>query len=178
MSLSWQNTRMTNRKKRRSFEEGHLRKMLVVIDDSQEVEAALFFCASRIAHASGVIVMLYVIEPQDFQTWIGVQQLHVEEETNKAKVRFRLLRRKLNQAEFEHVVTEEIVREGTLTEEIVKLIDEDEDIGIFVLGAAVDAKGPGPLVSSLASGSLAGSFPIPITIVPGGLTQEELQALA
>ncbi len=178
MVLSWQNAFMSNRKKRRSFEEGHLRKMLVVIDDSQEVEAALTFCASRIAHSSGAIVMLYVIEPQDFQTWIGVSQLHTEEETNKAKARFRLLRRKLNQSGYEHVVTEEVVREGQLTEEIVKLIDEDEDIGIFVLGAAVDAKGPGPLVSSLAAGNRAGTFPIPITIVPGGLSQEELQALA
>jgi nucleotide-binding universal stress UspA family protein len=169
---------MIPRKKRRSFEEGHLRKMLVVVDDSQEVEAALFFCASRIAHSSGAIVMLHVIEPQDFSTWMGVQQLHIEEETNKAKARFRLYRRKLNQAGYENVVTEEVVREGKLVEEIVKLIEEDEDIGIFVLGAAVDAKGPGPLVSSLAAGTRAGTFPIPITIVPGGLSQDELQALA
>lgn len=169
---------MSIRSKRRSFEEGHLRKMLVIVDDSKEVEAALFFCASRIAHSSGVIVMLQIIEPQDFQTWMGVQQLHVEEETNTAKARARLLRRKLNQAGFENVVTEEVIREGVLTEEITKLIDEDEDIGIMVLGASVDAKGPGPLVSSLAAGNLAGTFPIPITIVPGDLTPEELQALA
>lgn len=169
---------MTTRKKRRSFEEGHHRKMLVIIDDSQEVEAALFFCASRIAHSAGSIVMLNVIEPQDFQTWMGVRQLHIEEETNKAKARFRLFRRKLNQAGFEHVAAEEVVREGSVTDEIVNLIDEDEDIGILVLGAAVDAKGPGPLITSLTSGSKAGTFSIPITIVPGGLTLEELQALA
>lgn len=175
---SWQIDPMANRTKRRSFEEGHLRKMLVIIDDSPEVEAALYFCASRIAHSSGVIVMLHVIEPQDFQTWMGVQQLHVEEETNKAKARFRLLRRKLNQAGYEHVAIEEVIREGALTDEITRLINEDEDIGILVLGAAVDAKGPGPLVSSLAAGNRAGTFPIPITIVPGDLTQEELSALA
>ncbi len=166
------------RTKRRSFEEGHLRKMLVIVDESTEVEAALMYCASRIAHTSGVIVLLNVIEPQDFQTWMGVQKLHVEEETNKAKARFRLFRRKLNQAGFEHVVTEEVVREGVITDEIARLIDEDPDIGILVLGAAVDAKGPGPLVSSLAAGNHAGTFPIPITIVPGDLTLDELRALA
>ncbi|HZA00916.1 MAG TPA: universal stress protein, partial [Hyphomicrobiaceae bacterium] len=47
-----------------------------------------------------------------------------------------------------------------------------------VLGAATDAKGPGPLVSSLAAGKMAGMFPIPVTIVPGNLTLEELEALA
>ncbi len=169
---------MATRTKRRSFEEGHLRKMLVIIDDSTEVEAALFFCASRIAHSSGVIVMLHVIEPQDFQTWMGVQQLHVEEETNKAKARFRLMRRKLAQSGFDHVAVEEVILQGKLTDEITRLIAEDQDIGIMVLGAAVDAKGPGPLVSSLAAGNRAGTFPIPITIVPGDLTLEELQALA
>ena len=127
---------------------------------------------------SGVIVLLQVIEPQDFQTWMGVQQLHIEEETNKAKARFRLLRRKLGQSGFDNVACEEVIRQGSLSEEITKMIDEDKDIGIMVLGAAVDAKGPGPLVSSLASGNLAGTFPIPITIVPGDLTIEELQALA
>jgi nucleotide-binding universal stress UspA family protein len=169
---------MNSHPKRRSFEEGHLRKMLVITDDSQEVEAALFFCASRIAHASGIIVMLNVIDTQDFSTWMGVQQLYIEEESAKAKARFRLLRRKLNQSGFEDIQTEEVIRQGKLTEEISKLIAEDQDIGIMVLGAAVDSKGPGPLVTSFAAGSFAGTFPIPITIVPGGLSLDELQALA
>jgi nucleotide-binding universal stress UspA family protein len=169
---------MSQTKKRRSFEEGHLRKMLVIVDESQEMETALFFCASRIQHSSGSIVLLYIIEPQDFQTWMGVQQVHVEEETNKAKAHFRLFRRKLNLEGFENVPIEEVIREGKITEEIVKLIGEDEDIAILVLGAAVDAKGPGPLVSALTSGSQAGSFPIPITIVPGNLGLDELKALA
>jgi nucleotide-binding universal stress UspA family protein len=156
---------MTTHPKRRSFEEGHLRKMLVITDDSQEVEAAVFFCASR-------------IDTQDFSTWMGVQQMYVEEETNKAKARFRLLRRKLNQFGFDKVETEEVIREGKISDVILQLIAEDEDIGIMVLGAAVDSKGPGPLVTSFASGTRAGTFPIPITIVPGGLSLEELQALA
>lgn len=174
----WHYAMMNTHPKRRSFEEGHVRKMLVITDDSQEVEAAVFFCASRIAHSSGIIVMLNIIDTQDFSTWMGVQQLHVEEETNKAKARFRLLRRKLNQAGFEHVQTEEIIREGKITEVISQLIAEDQDIGIMVLGAAVDSKGPGPLVASFASGTRAGTFPIPITIVPGGLSLDELRALA
>ncbi len=169
---------MSIRKKRRSYEEGHLRKMLIIIDDSQEVETALYFSASRIQHTFGSIVMLYVIEPQNFETWMGIQEMHVEEETNKAKAKFRLLRRKLNLAGFETIPTEEVIRQGKTAEELVKLIEEDEDIAILVLGAAVDAKGPGPLVSSLASGSYAGNFPIPITIVPGNLDVEELKAMA
>ncbi|NJO23928.1 MAG: universal stress protein, partial [Sphingomonadales bacterium] len=157
-------------KKRRVYEQGHLRKYLVVVDDLPEVETALNFAASRIAHSGGVLVMLYIIEPQDYQHWVGVRQVQLEEETNTAKAIFRLNRRKLNNAGFDTIASEEVIREGKKAEEIIKLIDEDEDIAILVLGAAADAKGPGPLVSSLAAGKVAGTFPIPITIVPGDLT--------
>ena len=168
---------MPTARKRRSFESGHRRKMLVIADESVEVEAALYFCASRIAHTSGLITMLYVIQPQDLQYWVGVRQAQVEEETNKARALFRLFRRKLNIPGYENIEIEEVIREGKKADEIVKLIEEDEDIAVLVLGAAVDAQGPGPLVSSLAAGRTAGSFPIPITIVPGDMTLDDLKSL-
>lgn len=164
---------------RRSFEAGHLRKFLLVVDDSAEVESALYYAASRIAHSSGSLLMLYVVEPQQFQHWVGVRQLQLEEETTKAKALFRLFRRKLAQSGFEDIVCEEVVREGDKAEEIVRLIAEDEDVAILVLGASTDAKeGPGPLVSALAAGKLAGNFPIPVTVVPGNLALEVIKTLA
>ncbi|MGD9671120.1 MAG: universal stress protein [Hyphomicrobiaceae bacterium] len=165
-------------KLRRSFESGHRRKFLLIVDDSAEVESALYFAASRIEHSGGVIVMCYVIQPQGFQHWMGVRQVQLEEESNTARALFRLFRRKLNLAGFEGVTTEEVIREGTTSEEVLKLIEDDEDIALLVLGASVDSKGPGPLVSSLAAGSRAGTFPVPITIVPGNLTLELIRSLA
>lgn len=164
-------------KKRRSFEAGHRRKFLLVIDESDEVNAAVYYAASRVQHSGGSLVMLYVIQPQEFQHWIGVRQVQLEEETTKAKALFRLYRRKLNQAGFEDVHSEEVIGEGKESEEIRRIIDEDEDIAILVLGAATGNEGPGPLVSSLA-GTVAGTFPVPVTVVPGHLTLEEIQALA
>ncbi len=163
---------------RRSFESGHRRKFLLIVDDSAEVESALYFAASRIEHSGGVIVMCYVIQPQGFQHWMGVRQVQLEEESNTARALFRLFRRKLNLAGFEGVEIEEVIREGSTAEEILKLIEDDDDIALLVLGASVDSKGPGPLVSSLASGSRAGTFPVPITIVPGNLTLELIRSLA
>jgi nucleotide-binding universal stress UspA family protein len=165
-------------KKRRSFEAGHARKFLLIVDDSQEVESALYYAASRILRSSGILVMLYVIEPQEFQHWVGVRQVQLEEETNKARALFRLFKRKLHNVGFENIPVEEVVREGTKADELMKLIDEDEDIAILVLGASVDPVGPGPLVSSLALGRVAGSFPIPITVVPGNLALEDILTLA
>lgn len=165
-------------KKRRSFESGHRRKFLLVVDESAEVESALYFAASRIQHSGGLIVMIFVVEPQGFHHWMGVRQVQIDEETNKARALFRLFRRKLNIAGFESVGTEEVIREGNKAEAILKLIEDDEDIALLVLGAATDVKGPGPLVSSLAAGSVAGKFPVPITIVPGNLALDDIRALA
>jgi nucleotide-binding universal stress UspA family protein len=165
-------------RKRRSFEAGHVRKFMLVVDETPEVESALYYAAARIVRSSGTLLMLYVIEPQDFQHWAGVRQVQIEEETVKARALFRLFKRKLNLVGFENIVSEEVIREGIKSEEIMKTIAEDEDVSILVLGASTDPKGPGPLVSTLAGGSAAGAFPIPVTVVPGTLAFDDIIALA
>src|SRR3990170_1333074 len=152
------------RKKRQIFAEGHKRKFLVVVDETPECESALAFAASRAQRTSGQLALLYVIAR--------------EEGHSKAKAVFRLFGRKLKAMGFEDLVPEEIVREGMKSEEITGLIEEDEDIGVLVLGASKDPSGPGPLVTNLAGGRLAGTFPVPITVVPGHLAIEEILALA
>ncbi|MDP1639474.1 MAG: universal stress protein, partial [Hyphomicrobium sp.] len=99
---------MSTIKKRRSFEADHFRKFLLVIDETPEVDTALYYAASRMQRSSGALVMLYVIVPQEFQHWINVRQQQIEEETTKAKALFRLMRRKLNNAGYENVACEEI----------------------------------------------------------------------
>ncbi|WP_392700426.1 universal stress protein [Bradyrhizobium sp. RDI18] len=89
-----------------------------------------------------MIIMLYAIEPSELQNWAGVRQMQIEEETTKAKALFRLFRRKLAHAGFEAVETEDVIREGRTAEEVNKLIAEDEDIAILVLGASIDAPEP------------------------------------
>jgi nucleotide-binding universal stress UspA family protein len=167
------------RRKREVYAEGHKRKFLVVVDETAECESAIAFAASRAERTHGQLALLYVIEPGvDFQHWLGVEEVAREEGLNKAKAVFRLFGRKLRAMGFEKLVPDEIVREGMKAEEITKQIEEDEDIGVLVLGASKDPSGPGPLVSTLAGGKLAGSFPVPITVVPGHLSIEEILALA
>ena len=166
------------RKKRQIFAEGHKRKFLVGVDETPECESALAFAASRALRTQGQLALLYVIEPDvDFQ-WLGVEDVAREEGHNKAKAVFRLFGRKLKAMGFEDIVPEEIVREGMKADEITKLIEDDEDIGVLVLGASKDPSGPGPLVTTLAGGRLVGTFPVPITVVPGHLAIEEILALA
>ena len=169
---------MSDFKRRRVFEQGHLRKFVVVVDETPEVESALAYAAHRVKRTGGKLVLLYVIEPQDFQHWLGVREAQRQEEATKAAAIFRLFRRKLITDGFDGIPVEEVIREGDKPAEILRLVEEDEDIGILVLGASTDPRGPGPLVSSRAGGRFAGTFPIPITVVPGTLKPEVIATLA
>jgi hypothetical protein len=77
-------------KKRREFEQGHTRKLLVIVDETPEVYCALFYAAGRVQHAGGRVQLLYVIEPEN-HFWEGARQAQLEEQANKARALFRLL---------------------------------------------------------------------------------------
>jgi nucleotide-binding universal stress UspA family protein len=135
--------------KRRSYEAGHKPKFLVVIDESPECDRAVYYASRRAARTGASVVMLLVIEPHDrHQQWLGVAG----------------------------ITPERVIRDGEKAEEILKLIDEDEDIAILVLAAATGKEGPGPLVTSL--GKTVAAYPIPVAIVPGHLGDEDLDALS
>jgi len=159
--------------KRRSFEQGHKRKYLVVIDDSEECDRAVYWAAKRAGRTQSDIVMLRVIETGERnQQWLGVADLMQAEQQEAANAAFEKYAARAKAVS--GVTPSRVLREGTAAEEIVKLIEEDTDIGILVLAAGTAKEGPGPLVSSI--GKTAGTFPIPVAIVPGHLSDEELDA--
>jgi nucleotide-binding universal stress UspA family protein len=162
--------------KRRSYEAGHKRKYLVVIDDTEECERAVHWAAKRAGRTKSQIIMLRVLETGERnQQWLGVADIMKAEAmdaANKALDKYAAQAKKTARA----LKPERVIREGDTPEEVVKLIDEDTDIGILVLAAGTGKEGPGPLVSSLAK--TAGSFPIPVAIVPGHLSDDDLDAMA
>ena len=168
---------MSERSIRRVHEEGHVRKFLTVIDDTPECESSVYFAACRARSTNSKIVLLYVIEAEDFQHWLRVEEIHREEGEKRAGAVFRLYRRKLKSWVFEDIVAEELTRHGDRVEEILSTIQEDEDISFLVLGASNSSEGPGSLVSALA-GKRAGSFPIPIVLIPEALEFREIEALS
>jgi nucleotide-binding universal stress UspA family protein len=161
--------------KRRSYEKGHKRKYMVVIDDTEECERAVHWAAKRAGRTKSQLIMLRVIETSERnQQWLGVADIMKAEEmeaANKALDKYAAQAKKIA-----HLTPDRVVREGDAAEEVVKLIDEDADIGILVLAAGTGKEGPGPLVSSLCKS--ASTFPIPVAIVPGHLSDAELDAMA
>ncbi len=157
-------------------EEGHIRKFLVVLDETPECEKAVYFGAARSRSTGSMLTMLFVVEPPEFAHWLAVEEHAREEGEQKAQVLFRLYQRKLDQWGFSDLPVEKVIRHGNPCEEIRNLANEDADISFLVLGAATGDEGPGRLVTNLLTKGTKG-FPTPIVIVPGDMTTEEIDAL-
>lgn len=160
---------------RKSNEEGHRRKFLVVVDDTPECDRAIVYAAKRAARTSGVVTLLYVIAAGDFQHWLGVEDIMRAEATEEAEATLSKASERVRSVA--RTEPETVIREGNKSEAIVDLIESDADIAILVLAAGMGSEGPGPLVSSIA-GKAVGTFPIPVTIVPGNLDDDSIAALA
>jgi nucleotide-binding universal stress UspA family protein len=154
------------------------RKFLVIADDSPEFQAALRFACRRARSTGGHVALLRVIEPAVFEHWSGVR----EEIERQARDEAEAVLHKM--AEF--VIAETgmppefiIVHAESTRVALRKVISDDPDIKILVLAASVGGRGPGPLVSSIAKDGVKwGTRKLPVTVVPGDLTDDEIADLA
>ena len=161
--------------KRRSYESGHRPNFMVVVDQTPECSRAVHFASRRTARTRRSPNMLAVVDPPDNFEWLGVGEAMIEEASEEAQKWLDAAAREARSAA--GVDPEQVIRVGVRADEIMKLINEDEDISFLVLAAGSAKEGPGPLVSTIA-GKAASTFPIPVVIVPGGLSDEEIDALA
>ena len=150
------------------------RVFLVVVDESEEMKVALHFACRRSKTSGGRIALLYVQEPADFQHWMAVEEIMREEKREEAEELLQLLSVEVN--EWSGKMPSFYLREGDRREELVKLLDEEPSISILVLGAGVGRGGPGPIIDYLLSRG-ASQLHVPITLVPGSLTDDAIIAI-
>lgn len=148
------------------------RKFLVVIDETPECERALTFAAYRVKRTGGTVVLMSVVPKPEF-IGLGVEDVlraeAVEEAERNLDARLARLR------DIGDVKVESVIREGEAAEEIERVINQDRDIAILVLAASTSNEGPGPLVMHFAN--RANALPIPLTIVPGRMSDDEIIAI-
>lgn len=150
-----------------------MRKFMVVLDDSRECLNAMRYATLRASHTGGGVVILSVIQPEEFQHWIGVADLMRAEARERIEAHFEVFAKWMRQKHNVH--PELVIREGEVGAEVLAQLKEDPQIGILVLGASSDKAGPGPLVTSLSRASA--NLPCPVTIVPGDMSKERLEAI-
>lgn len=150
------------------------RVFLVVVDEFEEMRNALRYACRRARKTTGRVALLYVIEPLEFQHWLGVGRVMEEEARAEAEQRLQALATEVYAQT--GAVSVIHLREGNRAEQLVQLLQEDPSISLIVLGTARSASNPGPLVTYLLA-NLGRRVRVPVTLVPGELTVEEIDAL-
>ena len=149
-----------------------VRKFLAVVDKTPECKLALRFAARRAQHTQGRVTLLATAEPPDFQQWRGVEEIMEDEAHAEAEALIHAGARMVN--ELSGLLPELVILQGRVTDCVSRLLKDDKDISILVLAAGTGKAGPGPLVTMFASGAHA----VPVTVVPGTLTEDAIDAIA
>ncbi|MGE5517740.1 MAG: universal stress protein [Bacteroidota bacterium] len=150
------------------------RVFLVVVDDTEEMRAALRYACGRARHTGGRVALLRVVEPAEFQHFATIGNLMRAEARQEAETLLQRMATEVN--EFSGQLPVLYVREGNPREELIKLINEEPQVSILVLAADTGPGGPGPLVTAM-TGKFVGRLRVPITIVPGHLSDEQIAAI-
>ena len=148
------------------------RKFLCVVDKTPECLVALRFAARRAQHTGGRVTLLCAAQHADFQHWRGVEAI-MEDEAHQAAESLVYGAAKIVN-ELVGIIPELVILQGRASECLAQLLNDDADISILVLAAGTAKEGPGPLVSMFTTSVQT----IPVTIVPGNLTDEAIDALA
>jgi nucleotide-binding universal stress UspA family protein len=148
------------------------RVFLVVVDDSAERRTALRYACLRARKSGGRVALLRVIEPAGVVEWAGVGAMLAEERRQDAEKLLSGLAAEVN--ELTGGIPILLIREGDPRDELLALLEEDPRISILVLAAATGSGGPGPLITAL-SGRYAAKLAVPMTIVPGDMSDEALE---
>jgi nucleotide-binding universal stress UspA family protein len=155
--------------------EDYKRKFLVVIDDTEECSRAVAFAAYRVRRTGGTIVFLYVIVAAEFQHWLGVEDIMRAEALEEAERRLDTHIAKVRK--IGDISVETVIREGRGPEAVEMVIAEDKGIAILVLAASASGEGPGPMVTAFANRGAGNALHIPVTIIPGNMTDAEIEAV-
>jgi nucleotide-binding universal stress UspA family protein len=151
-----------------------MRIYLVIMDETDEARVALRFAGRRAAKTGGAVHMLAVLTPEPFVAFAGVQATIEEEARSRAEV---LLTSAAGGILAEGGLMPEIsVQQGDGVKIVRDYLAQHTDIAALVLGAARDGE-PGPLVAHFTGPGL-GTLPCPLMIVPGGLSEAEIDRLS
>ena len=147
---------------------------LCVVDETEELWPALRFACRKANRMGARVGLLYVVEPAEFQHWLSVGDLMREERREEAEETIQLVATAVQKQTGKTPTL--FIREGDVKDELLACVEEEKNVTLLVLGAATGPDGPGPLISYLVQ-KKAGGLRVPITIVPGCLTNDQIDSL-
>ena len=150
-----------------------MRVYLVIMDETEEAVRALRFASRRAMKTGGSVHILALVPRESFNAF-GTVQATIEDE---ARDRAEMVASSAAGSIFAESGKMPVisVRTGDAQGVIKEYLAEHPEVAALVLGTAKDG-GPGPLVSHFSAH--AGALPCPLFLVPGGLTDEDLDRLS
>lgn len=149
-------------------------KYLVCVDSREESRVGLRLACMKAAARGSAVSLLHVLPPADFQVVGAVADRMREERTQEAR---KLLDMLTAEAEATYGVKPgAILREGTVGDQILAAVLEDPEVSMLVISIAQQGAGRGTLSTWLA-GQLGSKLLVPLLMVPGNLTDQQLQTL-
>ncbi len=150
-------------------------KFLVCVDKSDVSRVALRFACIKAKKCDGLVDILHITEPPQESALLGVGETIRAEARAAAEALAADLCREAN--EIAGIMPSILLREGKVGEEILKAAVEDYDAKMLVLGVTPGGSKRGRLISFLAT-QMGESLLIPILLVPGNLTDQQIEELS
>lgn len=135
---------------------------------------ALVFAAMRARAVGAGLAILRCADNPGLGGWIGLDKDISQDAMDSARLKAS---RHADAVESRvGVKAELVISDEDPVDAIRKLIDRDASIKVLILAAAA-GRSPGPLVSRLAKGKPIAARPIAVTVIPGDLTDAQLDEI-
>lgn len=147
---------------------------LVCVNAEEYSETALHFTCYLAKKNNGSVILLHVIEPSDYLS-IGVvaDKMKQEKMEDSQKLLNELAGKAKDRSSIMPMV---IVREGLIENEIISVVEEDPSIKMLIVGVSGNAKKC--KTTQLLVSNIGNKLKIPMLIVPGSFSAEQMEEVA
>ena len=152
------------------------RYILVIVDDTEEMNIALDYACARSKKTGRKIIIATFIEPLDVLTTQGVTEIMKNEARDEAEKKMHSAATIVKDSTGNMPIL--YIREGEIIGELKKLIEEEENINVLVLAANSNEKikNPGPIINALVTKEIS-TLRIPVMIVPGNFSKDHISQI-
>jgi hypothetical protein len=147
---------------------------LIIADESEEFSAALYY-ALRLANLNnGHVSIAHIQDLQDFLHWGAVENMVRNDMRKESEQVLYRIARECNA--YNNHIPSLYSREGKAVDVIQDILERDPRICALILAASTKSSGPGPLIKHF-SGKAGASLKIPLMIIPGTLSKDDVENL-
>jgi nucleotide-binding universal stress UspA family protein len=147
---------------------------LVCVNEEDYSKVAVKFASQLAKNTGASLLILHVMEPMDYQTLGSVAEKMKQERALDAEALLTSLAQEVDESVA--IKPALMIREGLIENEIVKVIEEDTNVHMLIVGSASEGNAKSKTLPPLAA-QVGRKLYIPMLIIPGNMTEQQITAL-